>query len=161
MNVIIIGINDRHGWRRRGARVRATEQISPPGTKPSKGMGEGKKWMMEWCPLSRKYCFDIGSIFYEASFRTAYTSLILRDNLIIAFVKWIIDIMMIRSGFSFSQIGSLKGYYLFHHRHVSKRSLDSSPVHHEALNSEDEVRLTPLPVYTPLNYPLENETQFD
>lgn len=38
------------------------------------------------------------------------------------------------------QIGSLKGYYLFHHRHVSKRSLDSSPVHHEALNSEDEVR---------------------
>lgn len=63
-----------------------------------KGTWEGKKWMMEWCPLSRKYCFDIGSIFYEASFRIAYTSLILRDNLIIAFVKWIIDIMMIRSG---------------------------------------------------------------
>lgn len=38
------------------------------------------------------------------------------------------------------QIGSLKDYYLFHHRHVSKRSLSVSDPHHSALNSEPEVR---------------------
>lgn len=37
------------------------------------------------------------------------------------------------------QIGSLKGYYLFHHRHISKRSLSISDVHHDALNTEPEV----------------------
>lgn len=39
----------------------------------------------------------------------------------------------------FLQIGSLKGYYLFHHSHVRKRSLDRSEVHHSALNTEPEV----------------------
>ncbi|CAO1381843.1 unnamed protein product [Diamesa hyperborea] len=38
------------------------------------------------------------------------------------------------------QIGSLKGYFLFHHRHVSKRSISTSDIHHNALNSEPEVR---------------------
>uniref|UniRef100_A0A182IX67 Peptidase S8 pro-domain domain-containing protein n=1 Tax=Anopheles atroparvus TaxID=41427 RepID=A0A182IX67_ANOAO len=37
-------------------------------------------------------------------------------------------------------IGSLKGYYLFHHNHVRKRSLDQSDVHHNTLNTEPEVR---------------------
>uniref|UniRef100_A0A1S4KGZ7 Peptidase S8 pro-domain domain-containing protein n=2 Tax=Culex quinquefasciatus TaxID=7176 RepID=A0A1S4KGZ7_CULQU len=35
-----------------------------------------------------------------------------------------------------SNIGPLKGYYLFHHSHVRKRSLDRSEVHHNALNTE-------------------------
>lgn len=41
---------------------------------------------------------------------------------------------------NFGQIGPLKGYYLFHHSHVRKRSLDRSEVHHSALNTEPEVR---------------------
>ncbi|XP_058061771.1 furin-like protease 2 [Anopheles bellator] len=46
-----------------------------------------------------------------------------------------------RLGFSnLGQIGALKGYYLFHHNHVRKRSLDRSEVHHSALNTEPEVR---------------------
>uniref|UniRef100_A0A182M2I0 Peptidase S8 pro-domain domain-containing protein n=1 Tax=Anopheles culicifacies TaxID=139723 RepID=A0A182M2I0_9DIPT len=32
------------------------------------------------------------------------------------------------------------GYYLFHHNHVRKRSTDRSEVHHNALNTEPEVR---------------------
>jgi Peptidase S8 pro-domain len=42
------------------------------------------------------------------------------------------------SFFSF-QIGSLKGYYLFHHKHVVKRSVNRNELHHNALNSEPEV----------------------
>ncbi|XP_028894681.1 furin-like protease 2 [Zeugodacus cucurbitae] len=38
------------------------------------------------------------------------------------------------------QVGSLKDYYLFHHRRVAKRSLRISSEHHSALNSEPEVR---------------------
>ncbi|XP_049311526.1 furin-like protease 2 isoform X2 [Bactrocera dorsalis] len=38
------------------------------------------------------------------------------------------------------QVGSLKDYYLFHHRRVAKRSLRLSSEHHSALNSEPEVR---------------------
>ncbi|XP_041766317.1 furin-like protease 2 isoform X2 [Anopheles merus] len=44
-------------------------------------------------------------------------------------------------GFSnMGQIGPLKGYYLFHHNHVRKRSVDRSEAHHNALNTEPEVR---------------------
>uniref|UniRef100_A0A1B0GIL1 furin n=2 Tax=Lutzomyia longipalpis TaxID=7200 RepID=A0A1B0GIL1_LUTLO len=38
------------------------------------------------------------------------------------------------------QIGSLKDYYLFHHHRISKRSTDTSDIHHEALNADPEVR---------------------
>nr|XP_036218232.1 furin-like protease 2 [Bactrocera oleae] len=38
------------------------------------------------------------------------------------------------------QVGSLKDYYLFHHRRVAKRSLRISSEHHSALNFEPEVR---------------------
>uniref|UniRef100_A0A182UR37 S8_pro-domain domain-containing protein n=1 Tax=Anopheles merus TaxID=30066 RepID=A0A182UR37_ANOME len=38
------------------------------------------------------------------------------------------------------RIGPLKGYYLFHHNHVRKRSVDRSEAHHNALNTEPEVR---------------------
>lgn len=41
--------------------------------------------------------------------------------------------------FLFLQIGSLKNYYLFHHNHISKRSIRNSELHHDALNSEPEV----------------------
>lgn len=37
------------------------------------------------------------------------------------------------------QIGSLKNYYLFHHNHISKRSVRDSEEHHNALNAEPEV----------------------
>uniref|UniRef100_A0A182TTA9 Peptidase S8/S53 domain-containing protein n=1 Tax=Anopheles melas TaxID=34690 RepID=A0A182TTA9_9DIPT len=40
----------------------------------------------------------------------------------------------------FCPIGPLKGYYLFHHNHVRKRSVDRSEAHHNALNTEPEVR---------------------
>lgn len=40
----------------------------------------------------------------------------------------------------FLQIGSLKNYYLFHHHHVAKRSLDHSEKYHSFLNTEPEVR---------------------
>uniref|UniRef100_A0A1A9W1G2 S8_pro-domain domain-containing protein n=1 Tax=Glossina brevipalpis TaxID=37001 RepID=A0A1A9W1G2_9MUSC len=39
-----------------------------------------------------------------------------------------------------SYVGSLKDYYLFHHRRISKRSLRYNNEHHSALNSEPEVR---------------------
>uniref|UniRef100_A0A2M4DS50 furin n=1 Tax=Anopheles darlingi TaxID=43151 RepID=A0A2M4DS50_ANODA len=53
----------------------------------------------------------------------------------------IADTVAHKYGFSnLGQIGSLKGYYLFHHNHVRKRSLDRSEVHHNALNTEPEVR---------------------
>ncbi|XP_037934689.1 furin-like protease 2 [Teleopsis dalmanni] len=51
------------------------------------------------------------------------------------------DIIAEKYGFTnVGQIGALKDYYLFHHRHVSKRSLRTSDEHHSALNSEPEVR---------------------
>ncbi|XP_052566318.1 furin-like protease 2 isoform X1 [Culex pipiens pallens] len=51
------------------------------------------------------------------------------------------DIIADKYGFAnLGQIGPLKGYYLFHHSHVRKRSLDRSEVHHNALNTEPEVR---------------------
>ncbi|XP_055634461.1 furin-like protease 2 isoform X2 [Toxorhynchites rutilus septentrionalis] len=51
------------------------------------------------------------------------------------------DIIADKYGFAnLGQIGPLKGYYLFHHSHVRKRSLDRSEVHHTALNTEPEVR---------------------
>ncbi|XP_045465314.1 furin-like protease 2 isoform X1 [Harmonia axyridis] len=37
------------------------------------------------------------------------------------------------------QVGSLKGFYLFEHVHVHKRSLDTSDEHHEKLINEPEV----------------------
>lgn len=37
------------------------------------------------------------------------------------------------------QIGSLKNYFHFHHRHVSKRSVSTSDVYVDALNAEPEV----------------------
>ncbi|XP_050443201.1 furin-like protease 2 isoform X2 [Adelges cooleyi] len=37
------------------------------------------------------------------------------------------------------QIGSLQGFYLFEHKHVHKRSLEFSTVHHEKLMEEPEV----------------------
>lgn len=37
------------------------------------------------------------------------------------------------------QIGSLNNYYLFHHRHVQKRSLESNATHHANLIDEPEV----------------------
>lgn len=40
------------------------------------------------------------------------------------------------------QIGSLKNYYLFHHRHVSKRSVSHNEEHHRTLKSEPEVRIS-------------------
>ncbi|XP_055539465.1 furin-like protease 2 isoform X1 [Wyeomyia smithii] len=53
----------------------------------------------------------------------------------------IADIIADKYGFTnFGQIGPLKGYYLFHHSHVRKRSLDRSEAHHNALNVEPEVR---------------------
>lgn len=51
------------------------------------------------------------------------------------------DSLADKYGFSnLGQIGSLKGYYLFHHRHISKRSVSISDIHHDALNSEPEIR---------------------
>lgn len=51
------------------------------------------------------------------------------------------DSIASKHGFvNMGQIGSLKGYYLLHHNHVSKRSLSRSDTHHNALNSEPEVR---------------------
>ncbi|XP_061400858.1 furin-like protease 2, partial [Musca vetustissima] len=51
------------------------------------------------------------------------------------------DLIANRYGFTnMGQIGALKDYYLFHHKHVSKRSLRTSDEHHKALNSEPEVR---------------------
>lgn len=46
------------------------------------------------------------------------------------------------------QIGSLKGYYLFHHRHISKRSVSISEIHHDALNSEPEVSVLYILIYS-------------
>ncbi|XP_012252633.2 furin-like protease 2 isoform X2 [Athalia rosae] len=37
------------------------------------------------------------------------------------------------------QLGSLKGYYLFSHKHVHKRSVTTSDHHHKALNDEPKV----------------------
>ncbi|XP_046429629.1 furin-like protease 2 isoform X1 [Neodiprion fabricii] len=37
------------------------------------------------------------------------------------------------------QVGSLKGYYLFSHKHVHKRSVATSDPHHEALKNEPQV----------------------
>ncbi|XP_055845205.1 furin-like protease 2 isoform X2 [Episyrphus balteatus] len=51
------------------------------------------------------------------------------------------DAIASKYGFTnMGQIGSLKNYYLFHHRHISKRSLSISDSHHSALKSEPEVR---------------------
>lgn len=51
------------------------------------------------------------------------------------------DAIASKYGFTnMGQIGSLKNYYLFHHRHISKRSLSTSDSHHSALKSEPEVR---------------------
>ncbi|GAB0086954.1 hypothetical protein DMENIID0001_011850 [Sergentomyia squamirostris] len=49
------------------------------------------------------------------------------------------------------QIGSLKGYYLFHHHRISKRSTTTSDNHHEALNSEPEVSVTSVNIHTPIS----------
>lgn len=52
------------------------------------------------------------------------------------------------------QIGSLKNYYLFHHRHVQKRSLSSNDTHHAVLNKEPEVDQSSRPlVMKQLNEP--------
>lgn len=48
----------------------------------------------------------------------------LRDDLLVAFC---------------SQIGSLKGYYLFAHPHVHKRSTTHSEAHADLLKNEDQV----------------------
>ncbi|XP_060876735.1 furin-like protease 2 isoform X2 [Metopolophium dirhodum] len=37
------------------------------------------------------------------------------------------------------QIGSLEGFYLFEHKHVHKRSMDTSDVHHKKLTDEPDV----------------------
>uniref|UniRef100_W4VRF9 furin n=1 Tax=Corethrella appendiculata TaxID=1370023 RepID=W4VRF9_9DIPT len=51
------------------------------------------------------------------------------------------NILAEKYGFTnLGQIGPLKNYFLFHHSHVKKRSLDRSEVHHNALNTEPEVR---------------------
>lgn len=42
------------------------------------------------------------------------------------------------------QIGALKNYYLLTHRHVHKRSLDTSEHHHKLLRDEAQVSLSGL-----------------
>ncbi|XP_053949686.1 furin-like protease 2 isoform X1 [Anastrepha ludens] len=55
--------------------------------------------------------------------------------------RQVADVIASKYGFNNKgQIGALKDYYLFHHRHVAKRSLRVSDEHHNALNSEPEVR---------------------
>ncbi|XP_036319238.1 furin-like protease 2 isoform X2 [Rhagoletis pomonella] len=55
--------------------------------------------------------------------------------------RQVADIIASKYGFiNMGQIGSLKDYYVFHHRHVAKRSLHTSDEHHSALNSEPQVR---------------------
>ncbi|XP_024081815.1 furin-like protease 2 isoform X2 [Cimex lectularius] len=45
-----------------------------------------------------------------------------------------------KHGFSnLGQIGNLKGYYLFEHQHVHKRSLSTADEHHEKLSNEPQV----------------------
>lgn len=56
-------------------------------------------------------------------------------NVLIRIKKIILNFM----SFILLQIGSLKNYYLFHHRHVSKRSVSHNEEHHRTLNSEPEV----------------------
>uniref|UniRef100_T1IMB0 furin n=1 Tax=Strigamia maritima TaxID=126957 RepID=T1IMB0_STRMM len=56
------------------------------------------------------------------------------------------------------QIGSLEGYYLFEHNHVSKRSTDRNEEHHEKLMNEKEVlwvdqQKTLTRVKRDINYP--------
>uniref|UniRef100_A0A336LJV0 furin n=1 Tax=Culicoides sonorensis TaxID=179676 RepID=A0A336LJV0_CULSO len=51
------------------------------------------------------------------------------------------DAIAAKYGFdNFGQIGSLKNYFLFHHKRISKRSVSISEEHHYILNSEPEVR---------------------
>lgn len=53
-----------------------------------------------------------------------------------------INLILLYSFTFYLQIGSLKNYYLFHHRNIKKRSLDISDTHHSILNKEPEVRET-------------------
>jgi Peptidase S8 pro-domain len=66
--------------------------------------------------------------------RTTYIHMSLKN------VSFLLIVYAIFSSFFFSfQIGSLKGYYLFHHKHVVKRSVNRNELHHNALSSEPEV----------------------
>ncbi|XP_047506706.1 furin-like protease 2 [Pieris napi] len=52
-----------------------------------------------------------------------------------------VDDIALRHGFdNHGQIGSLKGFYLFSHHKVQKRSLEPSHEHHKKLNDEPQVR---------------------
>lgn len=52
--------------------------------------------------------------------------------LIVNYVSWLLTVVCY-------QIGSLKGYYLFEHQRVHKRSVSQSHEHHAKLESEPEV----------------------